>query len=130
MLEALGVHGMSSDEEEHVQDGIQYRIMTPRWRAMSLAPWLRTFDALYRYHRLEDNGGDRRGCMPRRRVPTNVKSTSRRFVAGLPFNAYDVNWMTEQLDAANVVHPTEEVVYEHDPQLSQYVLTSRCSPSS
>lgn len=119
MLKDLGVNGMSSDEEERIEGGIQYRILAPRWRAPMLAPWLRTFDAIYRYHRLEDNGNDMRGTLPRRRIPTTVESTSRRFIAGLPINAYKTSWLEEQLDIVNVVHPSPAAKYTHDPQLLQ-----------
>lgn len=119
MLEALGVNGMSSDEEEIVEDGKQYRILTPRWRAPLLTPWLRMFDALYRYHRLQDDGSDMRGTMPRRRVPTTTESTSRGFIAGLPINAYKTNWLEEQLNVANIVHPAPAAKYIHDPRLAQ-----------
>ena len=117
MLEALGVHGMSSDEEEKVGGGMQYRVLIPRWRSGTLTPWLRTFDAIYLYHRLEGNGNGMRGPLPRRRVPTTVESTSRRFVPGLPINAYRNGWLEEQLDIASVVHPSPAVKYLHDPQL-------------
>ncbi|KAF9642160.1 hypothetical protein BDM02DRAFT_3105986 [Thelephora ganbajun] len=123
MLEVLGVDGMSSDEEEKVEDGIQYQILTPRWRAPMLTPWLRMFDAIYRHHRLEDNASDMRGSLPRRRVATSSESTSKRFVPGLPINAYRTDWLEGQLDIANVVHPAPGAKYTHDPQLAQYVLT-------
>ena len=126
MLEALGIDGMSSDEEEKVSSGIQYRIRTPRWRAPILTPWLRIFDALYVYHRTENDDGDRRGALPRRRVATTLESTSRKFVSNLPINAYRTDWLEEQLDVANVVHPTPAAKYTHDPQLAQYVLPLHC----
>ena len=122
MLEALGVDGMSSDEGEKVDDGIQYRILTPRWRAPMLTPWLRMFDVIYRHHRLEDSSGDMRGTLPRRRVATSAESSSRKFVPGLPMNAYKTSWLEEQLDIANIVHPAPQAKYTHDPQLVQYVL--------
>lgn len=125
MLEAMGVDGMSSDEEEKVADGIQYRILAPRWRSPNVTPWLRMFDTIYRYYRLEENTNDMRGALPRRRVPTTTESTSRRFVPGLPINTYDTGWLEEQLDISNVVHPTPPIKYLHDPKLAQYVLTSR-----
>jgi hypothetical protein len=121
MLEAMGIDGMSSDEEEALPNGIQYRIRPPRWRAPMVTPWLRMFDSIYLHHRTENNDGDRRGSMPRRRVGTNVESTSRKFVSGLPMNAYKIEWLEEQLDIANVVHPTEPIDYTHDPQISQCV---------
>ena len=119
MLEALGVDGMSSDEEEKVQDGIQYRILTPGWRAPMLTPWLRMFDAIYRHYRLENHANDMRGAFPRRRVATSAESASRRFVAGLPINAYRTTWLERQLDIANRVHPAPTAKYTHDPQLAQ-----------
>lgn len=117
---------MSSDEEEKVPDGIQYRVIAPRWRAPMLTPWLRMFDAIYRYHRLEDNTSDMRGALPRRRVPSTAISTSRKFVPGLPINAYMTSWLEEQLDIANVVHPGPKITYTHDPRLSEYVVISGC----
>jgi hypothetical protein len=122
MLEALGINGMSSDEEETVSNGIQYQIRPPRWRAPMVTPWLRMFDSIYIYHRTENNDGDRRGSMPRRQVSTTVESTSRKFVSGLPINAYKIEWLEEQLDLVNVVHPTSPIDYEHDPDLAQCVL--------
>ena len=130
LLEAFGVDGMSSDEEEKVHDGIQYRALVPRWRAPMVTPWLRMFDSIYRYYRLEDNPGDMRGAMPRRRVPSAIMSTSKRFVPGLPLNAYALNWLEEQLDIANSVHPGPNVTYSHDPKLSEYVLIFGRTPPS
>ena len=128
MLEAMGVDGMSSDEEEKVQDGIQYRVLAPRWRSPMLTPWLRMFDAIYRYHRLEENTGDMRGALPRRRVPSSGISTSKKFVPGLPINVYETNWLEEQLDVVNVVHPGPKANFTHDPQLAQYVFILDCFP--
>jgi hypothetical protein len=121
MLEDLGVDGMSSDEEEEVGDGIQYRILAPKWRSPMLTPWLRIFDILYQHNRLENNSNDKRGAFPRRRVapPVWTWSTSKRFVSGLPINAYRTEWLEEQFDVANAVHPAPAAVYRHDPQLAQ-----------
>lgn len=121
MLEQLGVNGMSSDEGEKVDSGVQYRIYAPRWRAPMLTPWLRVFDALYLDFRMGDDSRDHRGNLPRRRVPTRLESSSRKFVAGLPINAYRADWLEEQLDVANIVHPSPECRYTHDPHLVQYV---------
>lgn len=87
-----------------------------------MTPWLRIFNALYIYHRTQNDNGDRRGALPRRRVATTLESTSRKFVSGLPINAYRTDWLEEQLDVTNVVHPTVAVKYTHDPQLAQCVL--------
>jgi hypothetical protein len=119
MLDALGIDGMSSDEEENVADGVQYRIQAPRWRSMTVTPWLRVFDGLHVYNRLQKNSKDMRGAWPRRRLPTTVQSASRGFVSGLPINAYRTRWLEEQLDIANTVHPSPAAAYLHDPQLAE-----------
>ena len=124
MLVDLGVNGMSSDEEEKVLDGVQYRIQLPRWRAPNLTAWLRMFDAIHQYYRFENGANDMCGSLPRRRVATSTESQSRKFVSGLPINAYKASWLEEQLDVSNIVHPTPEIRYWHDENLIQYVLAS------
>jgi hypothetical protein len=130
MLMALGVDGMSSDEEQRVPSGVQYRILTPRWRSSTVTYWLRMFDKVHLYHRLEHGTNDMRGCLPRTRVPTSIESESRRFVPGLPLNAYKESWLHEQLDVPNLVHPTPSVILRHDEVLSMYVLPSHRAYSS
>ncbi|KAF9647791.1 hypothetical protein BDM02DRAFT_2510324 [Thelephora ganbajun] len=122
MLEDLGVDGMSSDEEVKTRDGIQYLILVPKWRAPVLTPWLRVFDSLYLRHRNQDEHGDQRGCLPRRRGASTKESSSRKFVPGLPINAYRADWLEQQLDIANIVHPTAPQLYTHDPALAQLAL--------
>ena len=123
MLEDLGPEGMSSDEEVTTPEGKKYFILIPRWRAPVLTPWLRIFDSLYLRHRNQREHGDQRGCMPRKRYACAKESTSRKWVPGLPINAYRSDWLEHQLDIANVVHPSAERPYTHDPLLIQYVLT-------
>ena len=132
MLEELGIDGMSSDEEVITPEGKKYFILTPQWRAPIVMPWLRVFDALYHRQRTLAVHGDQRGCMPRQRyTPHPVRvSTSRRFVPGLPINAYRVDWLERQLDVANVVHPSAEKGYTHDPYLAEYVLLHLISLTS
>ena len=118
MLEELGIDGMSSDEEEVVNGRKRYLILPPEWRAPYLGPWLRVFDGLCMYHRLECEATDGRGRRPRDRVATNRVSTSRKFVAGLPTNAYRDSWLDKQLDVKNIVHPGPKQGYSHDPALA------------
>lgn len=125
MLEELGVDGMSSDEEAITAEGKKYLVLVPRWRAAVLTPWLRVFDSLYLRYRTMAEHGDQRGCMPRRRYASRKESASRKFVPGLPINAYRADWLTTQLDVANMVHPSAEKLYHHDDQLAQYVLLPR-----
>ena len=122
MLEALGINGMSSDEEVTTPQGVKYFILAPRWRAPVITPWLRVFDSLYLRHRYQAAYGDQRGCMPHERSGCTKQSTSSMFVPGLPINAYRPDWLEQQLDVTNVVHPSARQSYTHDPQLAQCVL--------
>lgn len=124
MLEDLGIDGMSSDEEVKTPEGTQYLTLVPKWRAPVLTPWLRIFDSLYLYHRNQAEHGDQRGCLPRRRNASAKESASRKFVPGLPINAYRVDWLERQLDVPNVVHPAAEQPYTHDPGLVECVFVS------
>jgi hypothetical protein len=117
MLRDLGIDGMSSDEEVNAPEGKRYLILVPKWRAQFLTLWLRLFDTLYLRHRTRGENGDQRGCLPRKRDGSTKESTSRRFVPGLPINAYRADWLERQLDVANVVHPTDPQPYIHVPQL-------------
>jgi len=123
MLEALGVDGMSSDEEVRTQEGKNYFILVSKWRAPVLGPWLRIFDSLYLRHRNREAHGDQRGCLPRRRIVSAKQSTSQKFVPSLPINAYRVDWLEQQLDVPNIVHPAAPQQYTHDSQISEYVLS-------
>ena len=118
MLEDLGIDGMSSDEEEIANGRKLYLILTPEWRDPILVPWLRIFDGLVLYHRREADAVDGQGRMPRQRVTTNLFSASKRFVSGLPINAYKKEWLAKQLDIQNVIHPRPEERYTHDPALA------------
>jgi len=122
MLEGLGVDGMSSDEEVKTSEGKRYVILIPKWRAPVLALWLRVFDSLYLHHRNRAEHGDQRGCMPRKRETSAKESTSGMFVPGLPINAYRGDWLERQIDVPNIVHPSAEQLYTHDPDLALYVL--------
>ena len=122
MLEELGIDGMSSDEEVYTPEGKKYRALSPRWRAPAVGFWLRIFDGLYLHHRNQEEHGDQCGCLPRTRCGPIKESSSRKFVPGLPINAYKTDWLEQQFDVANIVHPSEERPYVHDPQLAQCVL--------
>lgn len=122
MLEDLGVEGMSSDEEVKTNEGKKYLILVPKWRAAVLTPWLRVFDALYLYHRNQAEHGDQRGCLPRKRTASDKESTSRNYVRGLPLTAYRADWLGQQFDIANVIHPSAPLRYRHNEQILAYVL--------
>ena len=128
MLEELGADGMSSDEEMSTPQGKQYLILVPKWRAPVLTPWLRVFDSLYLRNRNQAQNGDQRGSLPRRRNSSAKESLSQSFVPGLPVNAYRAEWLEQQLDVRNVVHPGPPRPYTHDPALAQCVLSPIASP--
>lgn len=121
MLEALGIDGMSSEEEMQTPQGKKYFILVSKWRSPLLIPWLRVFDSLYSRQRNTEDG-DQRGCLPRQRRASTRESTSRKWVPGLPSNAYRSDWLEQQPDVPNVVHPSDHQPYTHDPMLSQCVL--------
>lgn len=129
MLEELGPDGMSSDEEVNTPQGKQYVVLVPRWRAPVLTPWLRVFDSLYLRHRNRAEHGDQRGSLPRRRNASARESTSQKFVPGLPVNAYRAEWLEQQLDIRNVIHPSPSRPYTHDPALAQCVCLSILLPT-
>lgn len=119
MLEDLGIDGMSSDEEEAVNGQKRYLITPPQWRMPFVGVWLRVFDGLCIHRRLEGDAADGRGRLPRDRIATNRFSTSKKFVPGLPINAYRKSWLDKQLDVKNVIHPAPELLYHHDPALAE-----------
>ncbi|TFK80377.1 hypothetical protein K466DRAFT_444400, partial [Polyporus arcularius HHB13444] len=86
ILRALGPFGMSSDESDHESSSgeIRYRILRKPWRNPDVTSWLRLFDKLYSIWRL----GNMAGAQPHPRHPSNVISTRRPPVRGLPWNAY------------------------------------------
>lgn len=106
---------MSSDEEEKLGRRKQWRILAPRWRSARVTGWLRFFDALY--DQVRSTGGiiDSRGSLPRHRASARKTSENRRFVVGLPRNAYRQGWLESLVDVENVVRPTENVSWNHDP---------------
>ncbi|OBZ77588.1 hypothetical protein A0H81_02217 [Grifola frondosa] len=92
ILQDLGVDGMSSDESEHENGVIQYRVLIKSWRNPVLTPWLRTFDAAYRKDRLSGPSQSTRGAHPHLRLASQ-KVDLRAPVIRLPFNAYNYEWL-------------------------------------
>jgi hypothetical protein len=118
-LHELGISGMSSDETTD-SDGIKrYRILSPQWRSDAVTGWLRYFDALYFRARRDGVFGNDRGAMPRERTDPRRRSNSKKFVVGLPRNAYREEWLRRQVDIKNVVQPGPEVPWMHEPAIVQ-----------
>ncbi|KAJ7769593.1 hypothetical protein DFH07DRAFT_735937, partial [Mycena maculata] len=125
MIEQLGIDGMSSDESdrEDIADGghTKYRVLAPRWRAGCVTPWLRTIDSTRSMlHKSGDS--DVRGSFPRHRIPTNRKSTSTKFVSGLPLNAYDPEWIAADARRKFDLRPlAQHYDFSHDADVAEYV---------
>lgn len=105
---------MSSDEERIVGHHTQYEIIDPAWRSDVVTAWLRIFDALYLHGKRTGMYGNQHSSTPRMRVSSGKQSTSGKFVAGLPRNAYDDTWFDSQAHAEYTIQPGPPVRYFHD----------------
>lgn len=124
MLEVLGIDGMSSDESEteEIDDHPQYYICAPQWRAGRVAPWLRTFDSIHNILRRGGEAQAARGSFPRHRKAASKKSTSIKFVAGLPLNAYDAQWIERDARRKYDLRPLpQQYDFTHDDDIMSYV---------
>ncbi|KDR77507.1 hypothetical protein GALMADRAFT_138609 [Galerina marginata CBS 339.88] len=110
----LGMEGMSSDESESEgTDVSSCNVRMPPWRSESLSDWLHVIDTVYIRERKKS--GDRRGCLPHLRVyKEHSTSSKKKFVKGLPKNAYDPEWLQ---NAVNVGEKAEEYPFVHDNKL-------------
>ncbi|KAJ7207660.1 hypothetical protein C8J57DRAFT_1098216 [Mycena rebaudengoi] len=119
MLESLGVDGMSSDESEaDGNDHIQYKILTPAWRASIVAAWLRMFDTLYHILRRSGDVQALRGSFPHLRILTHQKSSKKTFVPGLPINVYDEGWISGDVRSHYFLRPLEKPYdFSHAPDI-------------
>ncbi|KAJ7429043.1 hypothetical protein B0H11DRAFT_1770383 [Mycena galericulata] len=124
MVEELGIDGMSDTESEVEADGsdVRYYIVSPKWRAGRITPWLRFLDSVYKILRRGGASHATRGALPGMRIPTNRKSTISKYVAGLPINAYDTEWMDEDLLRKNELRTRQPYDFSHDPDLILYVI--------
>ncbi|KAH9840938.1 uncharacterized protein C8Q71DRAFT_701912 [Rhodofomes roseus] len=89
LLDALGVHGMSSDESDHEagRGEATYIIPAKQWRSPELQTWLRTLDSLHLFVRYRGGFKASQGGWPHFRVSSrNVSSAPA--VTGLPVNCY------------------------------------------
>lgn len=95
MLEALGVHGMSTDESDHRNGVAQYAVSKKKWRSASVTGWLRIFDSLYRRIRSNQIQDNTPGSHPHLRFYSDVKVSGRAPIRCLPRNAYNPTWLGE-----------------------------------
>lgn len=116
ILERLGVDGMSSDESDSDdlprvrRKRVTFKVRTPRWRNPALSDWLHAFDTVAWVHRRDK--GPTRGEHPRHRLHNHRTpnfSDSKKYVPGLPINAYRADWLETRLDVDFAVCPNENI---------------------
>ncbi|KAI0323556.1 hypothetical protein GY45DRAFT_1264373 [Cubamyces sp. BRFM 1775] len=122
MLEALGVHGMSSDESDHRNGAVQYGVFKKEWRNPAITKWLRVFDSLYRRLRLNEASHSTPGSHPHLRFYSDKQSSRHPPVKNLPRNAYDPEWLAglnqydiKLLGCLNVTYN-----FTHHPDMERY----------
>lgn len=109
VLRLLGPEGMSSDESDHENGVVQYRVLIKSWRHPILTPFLRVFDASYRRDRFVPILQNTQGSHPHLRLSSNKVDDSRGAPTRLPINAYDTRWL------ANLTQFDRERLEEGDP---------------
>ncbi|KAJ3778211.1 hypothetical protein FB446DRAFT_632529 [Lentinula raphanica] len=137
-FDQLGVAGMSSDEEDSDMEeaSMRYRIKEPSWRSQSITKWLRLLDYVHLESRcsVDIEGtqfGFTRGAAPRLRVANNDKTSKSRYVAGLPSNFYDGEWLEKKEPGwvkggegfvNQIIRPRQAMKLEFPPDLAKYEL--------
>ncbi|KAH9914566.1 uncharacterized protein B0H18DRAFT_125338 [Fomitopsis serialis] len=89
LVDALGVHGMSTDESDHEagRGEATYFIRSKTWRSAELQTWLRTLDSLHLWTRYRGGFKASQGGWPHFRVASQHPCT-RPPIVGLPTNCY------------------------------------------
>ncbi|KAJ7185965.1 hypothetical protein C8R46DRAFT_881283 [Mycena filopes] len=124
MLEQLGVDGMSSDESGDEDHRLEYKILAPVWRASEVAPWIRVFDTVHNILRIagDPQTAMLQGAFPHRRILGHRKSSSKKFVPGLPQNLYDQDWVAREQLTQYVLYPSPDAYdFTHQPDVIQFV---------
>ncbi|KAF9455842.1 hypothetical protein BDZ94DRAFT_1315768 [Collybia nuda] len=113
---------MSSDEsdDEDTEPGHICHVSRPLWRADELVPWLQVFDSAYLASTREHGSGHR----PHLRIRKHLSSRSKKFVPGLPLNAYKAQWLERLDDSSISVCPGEHYSFEHDSNVFNFVKES------
>lgn len=125
IIRLLGRDGMSSDESDHENGVVQYRVLIKSWRNPALTPFLRVFDASYRRNRFVPILQNTQGAHPHLRLNSNKIDNSRGAVAGLPINAYDPRWLQNlaRYDR-EILEETALYDFSHTPYALEYVTIS------
>ncbi|KAH9931480.1 uncharacterized protein B0H18DRAFT_872176 [Fomitopsis serialis] len=89
LVDALGVHGMSSDESDHElgEGQATYFIKNVKWRSPALLVWLRELDSLHLWVRYRAGFSASEGNWPHFRVDGR-RNSLRPPIRGLPKNCY------------------------------------------
>ncbi|KAH7868167.1 uncharacterized protein C8R40DRAFT_1178109 [Lentinula edodes] len=100
VFDELGVAGMSSDKEDPgmSKPRVQYLVKGTKWRAALVKHFVRPIDYVHLEGRCSADGEKfsfTRGSPPRLRVDNNDRSSNSKYVAGLPSNFYDAEWLEE-----------------------------------
>ena len=122
LIDALGVHGMSSDESDHEAGRGEptYIIRPKQWCSPELQAWLRTLDSLHLCMRYKTQFDASQGSWPHYRV-VGRKASIRSPIQGLPINCYSTSllsayddfrmtWLRPMVNThANLAHTTEVI---------------------
>ena len=128
LLDALGVHGMSSDESDHEAGNGEptYIIRSKQWCSPELQDWLRTLDSLHIALRYKTHFDVTQGGWPHYRV-AGRKVSSRAPVQGLPLNCYSTS-LLESYDSLRTswLRPmtNAEANLKHSPEVLECVLST------
>ncbi|KAJ3810312.1 hypothetical protein EV368DRAFT_78388 [Lentinula lateritia] len=102
-LDAIGIVGMSSDEEDKegpLSVPPQYKTTRPFWRGEDLEEFFILLDACHILIRMRNESPTgttySQGAPPRYRVRTQRESENKSFVKGLPRNFYRAGWLEEK----------------------------------
>ncbi|KAH9913376.1 uncharacterized protein B0H18DRAFT_402892 [Fomitopsis serialis] len=141
LIDALGVHGMSTDESDHAvgRGEPTYFIRSKAWRSPELQVWLRTLDSLHLWTRYRGGFQASQGGWPHYRVASQ-QVTTRPAVINLPTNCYapsllqgcdpfKMKWLSPLPDKINLKHADHIIETAKLYDLSrQVVVTGRFDP--
>lgn len=125
LLDALGVHGMSTDESDHESGRGEptYVVRPKRWCSPELHHWLRTLDSLHLAVRYRTHFDATQGGWPHFRVAGRNPSICAP-VPGLPINCYSTS-LLESYDEFRMswLHPIRghDANLKHTPEIIECV---------
>jgi hypothetical protein len=114
MLERFGVGGTSDDESdcEDIRNP-RYNIRCMSWLSMEATNWKQTVDKVHILDKYQD--GQVLSTRPERQRFISGKISTRRYVSGLPLNAYSKDWLDQDPMRRKLVHAAPNYDFAHDP---------------